>query len=62
MEIIPTKISHSEVLIASTKPQQAAMQKKIIAAFRTAAAVASPDATKRIGPTRSESVPRTPSE
>ena len=58
----PTASSHNVVARARIKPATAATPKHRNAARFTDAAVASPDPTKRNGPTRSLSVPRTPSE
>jgi hypothetical protein len=56
-------ISHQcPVSATSTSPATPATPKHRTAASRTDAADATPDPTSRIGPTRSLSVPRMPSE
>ncbi len=55
-------MSQAEVFTAKTVPAIAAIRKEIIEAFFTELALAKLDATKRVGPIRLESVPRTPSE
>ena len=57
----PTTSSHHEVVAASTNPATAATPKAPKAARLTAEGYASPLATRRTGPTRTSSVPRTPS-
>ena len=61
IEITPTRISSGEVKNASQVPATLAIAKEIKAAAFTDLAEAIPLATKRIGPTRSASVPLTPS-
>ncbi len=61
MHAAPTTISHGLVASASARPASAATPKDTNAARLTAAGAASPDATRRTGPTRAVSVPRTPS-
>ena len=58
----PTAISQSDVKRASPKPTTAATAKEIKAACLTDLALAKPEATNRVGPTRLSSVPFTPSE
>ena len=62
MQIAPRMMSNHEVREASINPAIAATKKEIKAAFFTEAAVAAQDPTRRIGPTRSKSVPLMPSE
>ncbi len=62
MHSSPTPTSHQEVVAASTSPTSAAPPKAVNAAVFTARGLASPLPTSRIGPTRSSSVPRMPSE
>ena len=57
----PTSTNHHETRAARTRPNIPAAPKQVNAARFTAAAEASPDATNRIGPTRTLSVPRIPS-
>ena len=61
IEMIPTRISNGEVKNASQVPATLAIVKEINAAAYTDLTEAIPLATKRIGPTRSASVPLTPS-
>ncbi len=58
----PTAISHQAVVAASTSPAAAATANAANAATFTDFGEAAPEPTRRIGPTRSSSVPRTPSE
>ena len=58
----PTATSHHAVVAARTSPARAATPKAAKAATFTARGVAAPEPTRRIGPTRSASVPRMPSE
>ena len=58
----PTAINQSEVACASTSPTTAAIAKDMKAASLTDFALAKPEATKRVGPTRLSSVPLMPSE
>jgi hypothetical protein len=60
-ERAPTRNSHGVVASASAVPAAAATAKASHAARLTEAGAASPLATSRTGPTRSASVPRTPS-
>ena len=62
MQARPIAISHQLVVTASTNPATQAIPKQTNAARFTSAAGAAPAPTNRIGPTRSASVPRTPSE
>ena len=57
----PTATSHHDDNAASTSPATPATAKAASAAAFTADGVATPDPTSRSGPTRSASVPRTPS-
>ena len=57
----PTRNSHGVVASARAVPARAATPKATNAARFTAAGEASFEATSRTGPTRSSSVPRTPS-
>ena len=57
----PTSSSHHDVVAASASPASAASPRQPSAARLTADGDAVPDATSRIGPTRTSSVPRTPS-
>ena len=61
IEITPTRMSSGEVKKANQVPAMLAIAKEAKAAYLTELAVAIPLATKRIGPTRSASVPLTPS-
>ena len=61
-EIAPTIRIHHEEIDASKRPATQATANERKAARFTAFAEASPDAVKRIGPTRTSSVPRIPSE
>ena len=58
----PTPTSHHAVVAASTSPTAAARPNAVNAAVLTARGVAALLPTSRIGPTRSSSVPRIPSE
>ena len=58
----PTATSHQDVDAARAKPATAATPNAANAARLTATGDARPDATRRTGPTRPASVPRTPSE
>jgi hypothetical protein len=58
----PISRSHGFTTSDSTAPTTAATPKETTAALRTAAGDASPLATRRTGPRRFLSVPRTPSE
>ena len=63
MHTAPTATSHHcRVSDTSVSPASAATEKHRNAALRTAVGAASRDPTSRIGPTRSSSVPRMPSE
>jgi hypothetical protein len=58
----PTATSHQLDTAASASPASAATAKASAAATSTWRGVAAPEPTSRIGPTRSASVPRLPSE
>ena len=62
MQTAPTATSHQLDRAASARPATAATAKARHAATSTCRAGAAPDPTSRIGPTRSASVPRLPSE
>ena len=62
IESAPIAMSHSEERRARRRPNIAASAKKVSAAERTCFGSAAPLPTSRIGPTRSVSVPRIPSE
>ncbi len=61
MQAAPTSSSHHATSRASTRPATAATTNDSSAARFTAPGEATPDPTRRSGPTRSASVPRTPS-
>jgi len=61
IEATPTTIKNGEVRMANQVPATLAIANETNAAAFTDAADARPLATKRIGPTRSVSVPLTPS-
>jgi hypothetical protein len=61
MHAAPRGTSHQLTATASARPAAAATAYDVIAARLTAAGGASPAATSRTGPTRTSSVPRTPS-
>ena len=62
VDTAPTISSQGEIFTASTIPAIAAIKKEIKEATFTESALANPDATRRTGPIRWVSVPRTPSE
>jgi hypothetical protein len=62
MQIAPTAISHQLDRAARARPATAAAAKARPAAISTWRGAAAPDPTSRMGPTRSASVPRFPSE
>ncbi len=62
MQTRPRPTSHQAVVAARTSPAAAATPNARTAALFTARGDAAPDPTSRIGPTRSASVPRIPSE
>ena len=62
MHAKPTAINHQLVATASIKPNTAATPNAANAACFTSFGFFAPEPTRRIGPTRSISVPRMPSE
>ena len=62
MQAAPTAISHGALSNASASPASAATVRLTTAAVNTDRGVASREPTNRIGPARSSSVPRMPSE
>lgn len=61
-DIAPTIKIHQEEVAASASPATQATPNERKAARFTALAEAKPEAVRRIGPTRTSSVPRIPSE
>ena len=62
IQAAPTTTNHNEVASAITKPNTAATPKAMKAARFTTCGATRPEPTRRNGPTRFSSVPRTPSE
>ncbi|CDQ43310.1 hypothetical protein BN1047_01175 [Mycolicibacterium neoaurum] len=62
IQAAPTAISQGWLTMASASPASAPIVRLMIAAVNTARGVATREPTSRIGPLRTSSVPRIPSE